>query len=329
MRLSVRCASRSPTGQAMALRGAGPACFPLAGTATAFALTRAMLAVRDDPIMVLLPIDVAPLVPGCVMDMAALILIATPIYLPVVTAIGMDPARFGTVMMMNPALGLATRAVGAEHRTREPAGNIPAVRRAGWTSALAQMRPLPLASTRRRGRARGKALTDEDRALLDPRWIGRYPYVLVTAPIRDRREAVGLRRVGDAADLEVLRAAVAEPLRRLALATLNPPSPVATLRALTSAWFIGLLRGIRAERIRLAEHPREAMHGEASHDWTPTARTPLPVAPGVVPAASPVTLRPVALAPQPFAVDVVEPWAPLPQGGWPAALRDPLRRRRR
>jgi len=173
-------------------------------------------------------------------------------------------------------------------------------------------------------------LTEEDRALLDPRWSGRYPYLLVAASIRDRREALALRRVSDLADLEALRAAAAEPLRRLALARLASRDPVEMLRALTASWFIGLLRGITAERIRLAEHPREAAQGEVAQDWTPGPRAPLAVAPGVVPAASPVTLRPVALAPQPLAVDVVEPWAPQPKGGgWPAATREHMRRRRR
>jgi TRAP-type C4-dicarboxylate transport system permease large subunit len=50
---------------------------------------------------------------GCVMDMAALILITTPIFLPVVTAIGVDPVQFGMVMMMNLGLGLTTPPVGA------------------------------------------------------------------------------------------------------------------------------------------------------------------------------------------------------------------------
>ncbi|MBW6398145.1 TRAP transporter large permease [Roseomonas sp. HJA6] len=98
--------------------------FLLVGTATAFAwllamyrlpdiLTQGMLAISDSPIVILVLINLCLLVLGCVMDMAALILITTPIFLPVVTAIGMDPVQFGMVMMMNLGLGLTTPPVGA------------------------------------------------------------------------------------------------------------------------------------------------------------------------------------------------------------------------
>jgi len=98
--------------------------FLLVGTATAFAyllalyrvpdlLTDGMLAISDNPIVILLLINLCLLLLGCVMDMAALILITTPIFLPVVTAIGVDPVQFGMIMMMNLGLGLTTPPVGA------------------------------------------------------------------------------------------------------------------------------------------------------------------------------------------------------------------------
>ena len=98
--------------------------FLLVGTATAFAyllalyrfadlLTAGMLSISENPIIILLMINIALLFLGCVMDMAALILITTPIFLPVVLAIGMDPVQFGMVMMMNLGLGLCTPPVGA------------------------------------------------------------------------------------------------------------------------------------------------------------------------------------------------------------------------
>jgi TRAP-type C4-dicarboxylate transport system permease large subunit len=46
------------------------------------------------------------------MDMAALILICTPIFLPIATATGMDPIQFGIMMLMNLGLGLCTPPVG-------------------------------------------------------------------------------------------------------------------------------------------------------------------------------------------------------------------------
>jgi tripartite ATP-independent transporter DctM subunit len=98
--------------------------FLLVGTATAFAwllamyrlpeiLTEGMLAISSNPIVILLLINICLLLLGSVMDMAALILITTPIFLPVVTAIGVDPVQFGMVMMMNLGLGLTTPPVGA------------------------------------------------------------------------------------------------------------------------------------------------------------------------------------------------------------------------
>jgi tripartite ATP-independent transporter DctM subunit len=98
--------------------------FLLVGTATAFAyllalyrlpdlLTEGMLAISSNPVVILLMINLCLLLLGCVMDMAALILITTPIFLPVVVAIGMDPVQFGMVMMMNLGLGLTTPPVGA------------------------------------------------------------------------------------------------------------------------------------------------------------------------------------------------------------------------
>jgi TRAP-type C4-dicarboxylate transport system permease large subunit len=58
-------------------------------------------------------INLILLVLGMIMDMAPLILICTPIFLPVVKDIGMDPVQFGIIMMMNLGLGLCTPPVGA------------------------------------------------------------------------------------------------------------------------------------------------------------------------------------------------------------------------
>ncbi|MEX0759444.1 MAG: TRAP transporter large permease [Tistlia sp.] len=96
----------------------------LVGCATAFAyllalyrvpeqLTGALTAISSDPIVILLMLNVMLLVLGMIMDMAALILICTPIFLPVVASFGMDPIQFGMILMMNLGLGLCTPPVGA------------------------------------------------------------------------------------------------------------------------------------------------------------------------------------------------------------------------
>jgi TRAP-type C4-dicarboxylate transport system permease large subunit len=58
-------------------------------------------------------INVLLLVLGTLMDMAPLILIMTPILLPVATSIGVDPVHFGMIMMVNLGMGLITPPVGA------------------------------------------------------------------------------------------------------------------------------------------------------------------------------------------------------------------------
>ena len=72
-----------------------------------------MTGISENPIAILLMINLMLLILGMIMDMAALILICTPIFLPVVNSLGMDPLQFGMVLMMNLGLGLCTPPVGA------------------------------------------------------------------------------------------------------------------------------------------------------------------------------------------------------------------------
>ncbi len=74
--------------------------------------TKALLSITDNKILLLLLINILILILGCIMDMAPLILILTPILLPVVTSLGMDPIQFGVVLILNLAIGLCTPPVG-------------------------------------------------------------------------------------------------------------------------------------------------------------------------------------------------------------------------
>jgi len=67
----------------------------------------------DNKYVILLLINVMLLLLGTLMDMAPLILILTPILLPVVTSIGIDPVHFGMIMMVNLGMGLITPPVGS------------------------------------------------------------------------------------------------------------------------------------------------------------------------------------------------------------------------
>ncbi len=69
--------------------------------------------ISDNPIMIILMINVMLLILGAIMDMAALILICTPIFLPVSLSIGIDPLQFGIMMIMNLGIGLCTPPVGS------------------------------------------------------------------------------------------------------------------------------------------------------------------------------------------------------------------------
>ncbi|WP_229779589.1 TRAP transporter large permease [Deinococcus knuensis] len=77
-------------------------------------LSALILGVSDNPLVVLLLLNLLMLVLGMFMDMGPLIVILTPVLLPIVTAepIGMSAVQFGIVMMLNLGLGLTTPPVG-------------------------------------------------------------------------------------------------------------------------------------------------------------------------------------------------------------------------
>ncbi len=77
------------------------------------AVTQALLGLSDNKIMVIILINIILLVVGIFMDMTPAVLIFTPIFLPVVIALGIDPVHFGIIMVLNLCIGLCTPPVGA------------------------------------------------------------------------------------------------------------------------------------------------------------------------------------------------------------------------
>lgn len=75
-------------------------------------VTNSLLELSENRIVILLLINAMLLLLGAVMDMAPLILIMTPILLPVATNLGMDPVHFGVMLVFNLSLGLITPPVG-------------------------------------------------------------------------------------------------------------------------------------------------------------------------------------------------------------------------
>ncbi|WP_319559217.1 TRAP transporter large permease [Marispirochaeta sp.] len=75
-------------------------------------IMRSMLSITSSPIILLLLINILLVILGMLMDVAPLIVITTPILLPVVTAAGMSPVTFGIVLLLNLGIGLTTPPVG-------------------------------------------------------------------------------------------------------------------------------------------------------------------------------------------------------------------------
>lgn len=76
-------------------------------------VSKALITLSDNPIVILLIINMILLFVGVFMDMTPAVLIFTPIFLPVVTNLGMDPVHFGIVMVLNLCIGLCTPPVGS------------------------------------------------------------------------------------------------------------------------------------------------------------------------------------------------------------------------
>lgn len=77
-----------------------------------YQVTQFLTSISDNKYVILMLINVMLLLLGCLMDMSPLILILTPILLPVVTKLGIDPVHFGMIMMVNLGVGLITPPVG-------------------------------------------------------------------------------------------------------------------------------------------------------------------------------------------------------------------------
>jgi tripartite ATP-independent transporter DctM subunit len=73
---------------------------------------KALAAVTTNPLVIFFLVNLILFVLGTFLDMAATILICTPIFLPICQQYGMDPVQFGMVMLINCALGLNTPPVG-------------------------------------------------------------------------------------------------------------------------------------------------------------------------------------------------------------------------
>lgn len=76
-------------------------------------VANAMVTLSDNPIIILLLINLVLLMVGIFMDMTPAVLIFTPIFLPVAVELGMSPLHFGIMMVLNLCIGLCTPPVGS------------------------------------------------------------------------------------------------------------------------------------------------------------------------------------------------------------------------
>lgn len=75
-------------------------------------LAGGLLSISDNPIVILILINLILLVVGCFMETIAAITILVPVFLPITTQLGIDPVHFGIVMVLNLMIGLLTPPVG-------------------------------------------------------------------------------------------------------------------------------------------------------------------------------------------------------------------------
>ena len=76
-------------------------------------LSAFLLTLSDNKIIILLIVNLLLLFVGIFMDMTPAVLIFTPIFLPIVTSIGINPIQFGIIMVLNLCIGLCTPPVGS------------------------------------------------------------------------------------------------------------------------------------------------------------------------------------------------------------------------
>ncbi len=86
---------------------------------------KAILGLTDNTILLALLLNLILLVLGIIMDMAPIILIATPILLPIATSIGISPIQFGIMMILNCGIGLLTPPVGSVLFIGSAVGKVP------------------------------------------------------------------------------------------------------------------------------------------------------------------------------------------------------------
>lgn len=109
-------------------------------------LASSLALLTQDPILTLLLLNLILLILGTFMDMSPLIVITTPIFLPVAMGVGVDPVHFGVIMIFNLGIGLVTPPVGSVLFVGSAVGKVPVetLLRTIWPFYLALIAALAL-----------------------------------------------------------------------------------------------------------------------------------------------------------------------------------------
>ena len=86
--------------------------FVMSFTGLPEAISQMILGISNNKYVILLILNIFLLIVGTFMDMAPALLIFTPIFLPIVQALGMTPVQFGVMIVMNLSVGTITPPVG-------------------------------------------------------------------------------------------------------------------------------------------------------------------------------------------------------------------------
>ena len=97
----------------------------LTSTRTAEAFASIILMISENPIIVLLLINLILLIVGCFLETIAAITILTPVLLPIAVHVGVDPVHFGVIMVLNLMIGLLTPPVGMVLYVLSRVANVP------------------------------------------------------------------------------------------------------------------------------------------------------------------------------------------------------------
>jgi tripartite ATP-independent transporter DctM subunit len=86
---------------------------------------KALMSLSSNPWVILLVINVILLILGCFMEGICIMLLTIPVFMPMITKLGIDPVHFGVMMTLNLMIGLLTPPVGMVLYTISSIGKIP------------------------------------------------------------------------------------------------------------------------------------------------------------------------------------------------------------